>query len=151
MQTAVVLMTEAGEDDGAFVSTPVAVGVIPGDEIGRISDVKFAAAPSQAHGIDELIDKHTCGFITAITIAVFKHCDPTLPGQRSQFGVEIKAGRLRDKQPSPLVERGEHGKNRFRWTCNFLDGETGRNMKIGDRSCQEIHCRAAAKYRDDSC
>src|SRR5262245_13996720 len=114
VQTAVVLMTEAGEDDGAFVSTPVAVGVLPGDEIGRISDVEFAAAPDQPHRKDQLIDKHTRGFITTIAIAVFKHFDATLPSQRGQFSVEIKARRFRDKQPATLVERGEHGKNSFR-------------------------------------
>src|SRR2546426_241150 len=70
VQTAVVAMAEASQDHGAFVRATIAIGVFPGDEVWRISDVEFAAAPDQPHRKDELIDKDARGFVATVAVAV---------------------------------------------------------------------------------
>ena len=124
-------MAEAGEDDGAAVGAAVAVGVLQGDEVGRVGDVEPAVAPGQAHREDQPVGEDAGRLEMAVAVAVLQHADAALARPGGDLGVEVQARRLGHEEPAAVVERREHREPHRPVRRGLLDDEPGGDVQAG--------------------
>jgi hypothetical protein len=124
MKAAIIGMTEPGQNNGAFVGTPVAVGVFEGHEVRRVGDIEFALAPYQPHRRGEFIGENSRRFILAVTIAIFEQADAAFADLVLEFRIKVVPGGFRDIEPPFIVQGGEHRKVDGRRAGNTMKRKT---------------------------
>ena len=123
MQTAVVGVTEAGEDHRALVRAAIVIGVIERDQIGRVGHEERAMAPDQAHREDQIVGKNAPGIEASVAVLVFEQFHPAHPCPGSDLGIQVQPGRLGHEQTPAVIERGKHREDHLPGARDLFDNE----------------------------
>ena len=136
VQTAVVGVTEAGEDHRALVRAAIVIGVIERDQIRRVGHEERAMAPDQAHREDQIVGKNAPGIEAPVAVLVFEQFHPAHPCPGGDLGIQVQPGRLGHEQTPAFIERGKHREDHLLGARDLFDDEILRGLELWRGKCR---------------